>query len=88
MMTVIARVIATIENKPGPKPTINSGPSATFGMLFSTTMYGSSTLARNGTHQINAASSVPASVPSKKPITVSPTVAATCGKRLPSSSFV
>ncbi|MNV72077.1 hypothetical protein D3C71_1651350 [compost metagenome] len=73
-MTVMESVVMTIAVKPAPNITMKIGPSATFGMLLKTTMYGSSTADRKGDHQIRAASSVPSSVPRTKPAAVSQTV--------------
>ena len=58
----------------GPKITMMIGPSATFGMAFRTTRYGSSTRAKSGIHQRKVAMIAPSTVPRMKPIPVSSNV--------------
>ncbi|MNY52669.1 hypothetical protein D3C86_1883590 [compost metagenome] len=83
IITVMDSVVTTIAVKPAPNITMKIGPSATFGILLKTTIYGSSTADKNGDHQMTMARRVPSSVPSRKPTTVSPTVMTRCGHRLP-----
>lgn len=74
MMIEMIAPIAIMEDMLGPRATIKMGPSATFGMAFKITKYGSSTLDRKGDHQRIAARMVPKSVPRIKPRTVSESV--------------
>ena len=66
--------IAIDEEIFGPKITMIIGPSATFGMAFRTTRYGSSTRARSGIHQRKVAIMAPSTVPRMKPTPVSSNV--------------
>lgn len=64
------------------------GPSATFGMAFRTTRYGSSTRARSGIHQRKVAIMAPSTVPRMKPTPVSSNVVHMWTKSEPSSHLL
>lgn len=74
MMMEMITPIAIDEEIFGPKITMIIGPSATFGMAFRTTRYGSSTRARSGIHQRKVAIMAPSTVPRMKPTPVSSNV--------------
>ena len=76
-MREIASVMMMMALGPAPTQTIKIGPRATLGRAFKMTRYGSDTRERNFDHQSRLAISVPATVPSRKPTTVSKTVSYT-----------
>ena len=82
-MREIASVMMMMALGPAPTQTIKIGPRATLGRAFKMTRYGSDTRERNFDHQSRLAISVPATVPSRKPTTVSKQDMPICGKEAP-----
>ena len=82
-MREMASVMMMMALGPAPTQTIKIGPRATLGRAFKMTRYGSDTRERNFDHQSRLAISVPATVPSRKPTTVSKQDMPICGKRSP-----
>jgi len=73
-----------LEDKPGPKMTIKTGPRATFGMALKITRYGSNIFESLGDAHKMAARSAPSNVPRTNPIIVSNTVTPIWLKIVPS----
>ncbi len=74
MMMEMITPIAIDDEILGPKITMIIGPSATLGIAFRTTRYGSRTRAKSGIHQRNVAIIAPSTVPRMKPTPVSSSV--------------
>ena len=70
-ITVMRTVITIIDLSPLPNQIIITGPSAIFGRLFSTTIYGSAIFLRGVHHQSSSAISVPRAVATANPVSVS-----------------
>src|SRR5699024_10484195 len=71
MITEITAPIIIIDIYPGPSATIIIGPSATLGIAFRMTKYGSDILATRLDDQSTLAKMIPKIVPNKNPIIVS-----------------